>query len=212
MKEDRITTLFHPIKEMKDPNILRRPQPGEPWRILAIGRMSSYKGTEILCEAVRQLKSEGYKLELSIMGKGDLCTDRSLLAATGAHIVNRWLTTEEILEAYSSHHLVALPYTEASQSGIAADAIAHCTPIVATPVGGLVEQVQNRHVGVLSNSTSSSDFAVALARVIRTPKLYESMQEAMRSAAAEWSYDSFVAAVEHALEQSSTSLDGQPAS
>ena len=46
-------------------------------------------------------------------------------------------------------------------------------PVVATPVGGLVEQMIDGETGVLARSVSAEDFAAALRRLIETPGLYE---------------------------------------
>jgi glycosyltransferase involved in cell wall biosynthesis len=58
-------------------------------------------------------------------------------------IVNRYIGDTEVPLYFSAADLVALPYTRASQSGVAHIAMAYGLPIIATRVGGLVEGLHN---------------------------------------------------------------------
>jgi glycosyltransferase involved in cell wall biosynthesis len=66
---------------------------------------------------------------------------------------------------------MALPYVEASQSGVALTAFGGGMPVVATPVGGLGEQVRDGVDGLLAAAATPAAFADALARVATDPAL-----------------------------------------
>jgi glycosyltransferase involved in cell wall biosynthesis len=62
---------------------------------------------------------------------------------------------------------VALPYREASQSGIVAQAALFRRPVVATDVGGLAEAVGSR--GILVPPADPAALAAGLVRALRVP-------------------------------------------
>ena len=95
--------------------------------------------------------------------------------ALGAEVENRWLSDAELSQRLGRHHAVVLSHIEASQSGIAALAGAHGLPIIATPVGGLPEQVLDGRTGLLARSADVESLAAAIARLARDPHLYDIM-------------------------------------
>ena len=80
---------------------------------------------------------------LAVIGedKGDLSRCRKLAEQNGIDVVwlNRYLTVRELAGAIAAADVVVLPYSQASQSGVAALSNALGTPTVAYPVGGLPE-------------------------------------------------------------------------
>src|SRR5208282_4726743 len=59
----------------------------------------------------------------------------------GVAVENRWIPEEELGPLLAWADAIVLPYREASQSGVAAAAITAGRLVVATEVGGLVEQL-----------------------------------------------------------------------
>ena len=72
------------------------------------------------------------------------------LEAIGAEVVNCWLDASEIGPVLARYHAVVLSHTDASQSGVAAAAIGAGVPVVAMPVGGLIEQVVDGVTGLVA--------------------------------------------------------------
>jgi glycosyltransferase involved in cell wall biosynthesis len=50
---------------------------------------------------------------------------------------------------------VVLPNVEASQSGVAATSLGHGVPVIATPAGGVAEQITHGDSGLVANSISA---------------------------------------------------------
>ena len=169
----RLRVLSHPDLTYGARPPRARPEPGEPFKLLFLGRIMAYKGLPLFVEAAERLRAQNFPVELMVYGEGPLGSCGPRLAALGAEVVNRWLAPHEIGAALSRAHAVALPYVEASQSGVAAAAYGAGAPIVATPVGGLAEQVADGEWGVLAEAATADAFAAAVRRLFETPKLYE---------------------------------------
>lgn len=58
------------------------------------------------------------------------------------------------------------------QSGTAAAAFGSGLPVIAVPMGGLMEQVINSKTGVLASVTSAPALALAIRRLAADPKLH----------------------------------------
>jgi len=90
----------------------------------------------------------------------------------GAEVVNRWLTEDEIGALLPRFHGVVLSHAEASQSGVAAAALGSGIPLIATPVGGLPEQVRHGEIGVVAADADARALAAAIEQLHRDPDLY----------------------------------------
>ena len=77
-------------------------------------------------------------------------------------IINTGLTNSEIENLVSKSNLVVLPYIEASQSGVIAIAHSLSTPVVVTPVGGLVDQVVEGKNGIIAAEVTPKALATAI--------------------------------------------------
>lgn len=109
---------------------------------LFFGRIHPYKGVDILVHAFAIAKQLDPAIELTIVGRGPVGT-RLLqrIAELGIGLDNRYISDDEIRQVVSSHGVMVLPYTSATQSAVAALALANGMPCIATSVGALPEQV-----------------------------------------------------------------------
>lgn len=145
-----------------------------PVRLLFFGRIVKYKGIGQLLDAYQILRKNGHPVELDLVGSGDLAPYSSQLASLpDISIINTWVDDDQIARTLTRADIVLLPYIEASQSGVAAAALTAGLPIVATPVGGLVEQVQHCQTGIIAKSIAPADIAAAIECLIKDPHLYE---------------------------------------
>lgn len=152
----------------------RRLQPGGPVRLCFFGRILAYKGVDILLEAYALLRRRyGTGIELIVAGSGSLEPYAPVLAGLeGVRVDNRWIAEEEIPRVLEAADLIVLPYREASQSGVVPTACGLGLPVVVTPVGGLVEQVEHGRTGRIATAVTAAAVAEAVAAQIDDPEDY----------------------------------------
>lgn len=172
---DKISTLFLPDLAYCENNMPLPPGPSKPIKLLWMGRIMSYKGLPLFLDAVDILRDSGHAVELGVFGEGALGDSANRLAEMGAEVVNRWLSEAEIAAVLPRFHAIVLSHTEASQSGFAATALGAGLPTVATPVGGLKEQIIDRKTGLIAARIDASALADAISELKSNPALYRSI-------------------------------------
>ncbi len=184
----------------------RRLRSAKPVRLLFFGRIVAYKGLGHLLDAYRILREQGVPVELEIAGSGDLGPYRAAMARLeGLHVHNGWIGDDEIPAILERADIMVLPYVEASQSGVAAAAVAAGLPMVATPVGGLTEQVSDGVTGTIAAGMSAQELADAIARLVREPALYNACSEGgLRQALGELSWEAVAGRVANVLREVAT--------
>lgn len=168
VERERIVVEPHPL--LAYPRVTRLPR-SHPLRILFLGRIMAYKGLPLLVDAITILRERGVAVELGVVGEGDLNGLGPRLASLGATIENRWIDHAEVGSVLARYDVVALPYVEASQSGVALTAFGGGMPVVATPVGGLRKQIRDGVDGLIASAATPEAFADALARIATDPQL-----------------------------------------
>ena len=68
------------------------------------------KGLPVFIDAIEKLALSGHSVSISVMGEGDITAVMLRLKNLGVNLVNRWLTAEEIAQAYRDHHTVVLSH------------------------------------------------------------------------------------------------------
>lgn len=178
-REDRISVLLHPDLDYRTGRDIRNHGSGS-LRVLFAGRILAYKGLDLLVEAVELLRGQGLHVELGVYGRGEIDPSlRRRLRALNACVVNRWLSHDELAEAFSNHDVVAAPHVEASQSGVIAAAFGAGLPVVATPVGGIVEQVTSGVNGLIANAVMPRALADALRQLAENPAELARLRQAV---------------------------------
>lgn len=167
------------------------PDTARQFTIGFFGRIERYKGISRLLEAAEVLQAEGRLVHIVVCGRGELSqVQRSELTSLGGEFDNRWIEEDKIQAIIDQFDVLALPYDEASQSGVVGYALSAGIPIVCTPVAGLAEQVSLSGGGVVSEGMSSLDYAEALRQVMVDPSLYGRLSEAgLRAARTIFSWD-----------------------
>ena len=146
------------------PPSLSPPSPERPLRLLMAGRLMRYKGLDLFADA---LKSIGNDVRLSVRVVGSADDDRdldSLRAIASVELALGWKSDREIIAHLDWADATVLPYVEASQSGVVPMSFSRGRPVIATPVGGLPEQVQSGKTGIVTEGATP----LAIAAAIRT--------------------------------------------
>ena len=149
----------------------------EPATFLFFGRVESYKGLRYLLDANDLLQSRGRASKLIIAGTGsDLETLRSRLAAsTRIELIDRYVPPADVASLFRRSTAVVLPYTDATQSGVAAIAFANSCPVIATDVGDLPDIVIHGRTGLIVPPCDGRSLADAMQRLIDDPGLRDSL-------------------------------------
>ena len=200
--EDRVWLMPHgTFSYSRDAAPAIHPRGVRPFRLLFFGRIVVYKGLERLLSAYQTLLAGGRRVELTIAGSGSLKPYQAGLQAPGITVYNRWLSDQEIADQVAASDLVVLPYSEASQSGVAATAYTAGRPVVATPIGGLVDQVRHEQTGLVTSDMTPDSLAHAIARLMDDPELFDRCAaEALRHAQQDLSWARCAALVADALQ------------
>lgn len=111
--------------------------------LLFFGNIVRYKGLDLLIESLEQLRQEGIRnIRLTIAGKGDDWPNCEKLLRTPEmfDLRVRFIENVEIPDLFCSHHFLALPYRDATQSGPVSIAANYGLPIFAPEYGCFIEQ------------------------------------------------------------------------
>lgn len=138
-----------------------------PLEILFFGRMAPYKGLDILIAAYELVVSKGMSIRLTVAGEGRIdCSLQGKMKRLDVQVKNYWLADDEMRDLFITHDVLVLPYTTVSQSGPASIARAYGMPIIASRVGGLVEQIRDGIDGVFVPPNDMSALADVIGRMV----------------------------------------------
>jgi glycosyltransferase involved in cell wall biosynthesis len=156
-------------------------------RLLFFGRLRAYKGLDLLRDGFRLLHEAHPGATLRVVGEGDAeALAPGLSALPGVTVERRWVAEDAIAPLLAEADAVVLPYREASQSGIAPQALAMGIPVVATPVGGLTEQVREGQGGILAGAVTAEALGAALLRLVEPGALARLGAEARQAGGPDW--------------------------
>jgi len=143
--------------------------------LLFFGRVNRYKGLPYLVEAVEILKGRGLPIKVVIAGIGpDLALWRERLLSDPVYVlIEEYIPAAQVPDLFSQAHVVVLPYTDATQSGVASFALTFGRPVVASDVGSLREMVRPGVNGLLVPACCSEALADALERVVTNRQMAE---------------------------------------
>ncbi len=146
----------------------RPPPPGAHGgrlRLLSFGRLLPYKGLDLLADSLALLGAQP-GMELRVVGSGpESNVLDALRALPGVSVENRWVPEDEVGALLAWADGLVLSHREASQSGVAAAAVAAGRWLVATRVGGLEEQLRNEPMALMCDPTPAS-LAAALSQLL----------------------------------------------
>lgn len=160
--------------------------------ILFFGRISKYKGMDVLIEAQPLITKEIPEAKIIIAGKGkDFARHENLIKEKSCFEIHyRWIAINEVAKFFRRASVVVVPYIEASQSGIVAIAYVFGKPVVVTNVGSIPEVVDHGKTGFIVPPQSSDALARALVEILKNRELRETMgKNALAKAATDLSWN-----------------------
>ena len=153
----------------------------EPF-VLFFGRLEKYKGIEHLLNAFVQLDSQSpvqYRLVLAGPGKLTSLWHDNLPANTVLY--NRQIGDEEAVDLFKRCSLVALPYTDATQSALVAAAYFFKKPVIVSRSGALAEYVIEGSTGFTVEPGHPSSLSHQLAQALHSTERLQEMGESGRA-------------------------------
>ena len=135
--------------------------------ILFFGYIRKYKGLNYLIDAMPEILNK-VKLKLLVVGEyyGDEEKYRAQIRSLGLEedvkVVSDFVPDANVKYFFSASDAVALPYSDATQSGIIQIAYHYDKPVIATDVGGLAEVVRNNETGFIIEPENPDAIAKAV--------------------------------------------------
>jgi glycosyltransferase involved in cell wall biosynthesis len=162
-------------------DVLRpEPLPEEP-TLLFFGRISHYKGLDILFDAMPQIWESVPATRLVVAGHGEIPAS-DLLDDPRVTVTNEHVPESAVPGLYNGATAVILPYRQASQSGVGSLAKSYGRPSVVTDEGGLPELVADGS-GIVVPSEDAGALADAIVEVLTEPGRAAAMSAAASASA-----------------------------
>jgi glycosyltransferase involved in cell wall biosynthesis len=143
--------------------------------VLFFGRLSPYKGLEVLFAAMERVTEWVPGVRLIVAGRpvgGYRLQHLPRLSRGGQlELIEDHVSNAHLVDLCQRATVVACPYVEASQSAVVLTAFALGTPVVASAVGGLPEYVDDGETGLLVPPGDADALARALTRVLEDATL-----------------------------------------
>lgn len=146
--------------------------------VLFFGQIKKVKGLAVLLEAFSDIHRQFQDAVLVIAGKvwkDSFDSYESIIEKNGIgssvvrHI--RYIPDEEIKYYFAASDVVALPYMKIYQSGVLQLAYAYEKAVVATKIGGFLDDIIDGKTGLLVEPGNVGELSEAISRCLREPEL-----------------------------------------
>ena len=155
--------------------------------ILFFGRLSPYKGLEVLYLAAPLVCEEIANTKFIIAG-APVSNYRpppipQLPNGGSVEAIERYIPNHELAALFSKAAIVVCPYIDATQSGVVLTAYGFGKPVIASSVGGLPEYVEEGKTGYLVPPRDSVALARAIIEILTSDETRTLMTSTIRSKA-----------------------------
>jgi len=140
--------------------------------VLFFGQIRAGKGLDLLLRAGQHLRKQVPRFRIRVVGKPRVDMDQYMKLSEELDLAGhvewdlRFVPEKEIPSVFESSSVVALPYREIDQSGVALTACTLGKPLVATRCGGLPELIEEAENGIIVPPEDPIAFAQALASLL----------------------------------------------
>ena len=163
----------------------RTPRPGQPLRLLFVGRIIPEKGVPLLMDALQELNIQGYELETVIVGDGPLRPGiEATLSARGLTDRVRFIGAigqDHLHEWYEWADVFCLPSFTEGLPVVLMEALLFRLAVVTTTVAGIPELVRHGETGLLTTPGRLDSLVEALVEVATDPERRRALGEAGRA-------------------------------
>lgn len=193
----------HPIySQSSAANVPRDLRAGKLPRLLFFGFVRSYKGLQVLLEAM-PLILEQKPVRLTVAGEfwdkreryeRQIC---DLKIQQSVSLLDRYVSDEELSMLFAQVDLVVLPYLSATASGALGMAVGHGVPVVVSDVGDLGQIVNDHAIGGVAVHGDKHSLAQTVLNCLEPEQLARYRRNvAQMQAGAESSWQRLVDAIE----------------
>jgi glycosyltransferase involved in cell wall biosynthesis len=192
----QIHRIYHGIDmELFSGNFEQQQNPGHPYRILTIARLTAKKGLPTVYKALKMLADDGVNFEHTLIGDGE---DREsileLIRKLELDSVTRWLGTQPhhvVLDHYRAADLFVLG-CEVAPNGdrdgipnVLVESMAMGVPVIATDISAIPELVQGEKTGLLVPAGRPDKLAEAMQRMLTDTEFRQGVISPARQKVAE---------------------------
>jgi glycosyltransferase involved in cell wall biosynthesis len=161
--------------------------------VLFFGHIKAVKGLDLLIEATARLRRSGTRIHVVIAGKTwkeEFEPYQAQIDRLQLHdqftVRIEYIPTEDVPLYFAAADLVALPYREVYQSGVALMAMSYGLPVVASDLDGMRETIEDGRTGHLFRRCSAADLARTIdAALLHPERLGTIASNALREVAIE---------------------------
>lgn len=121
-------------------------------KLLFVGRLVEEKGFDLVLDAVKILKNDGYDISLDVVGFGDLKPIKKFIEEnklTNVIFLKGVLPHDEVLKSMLSSDVLIAPHRKSVFDLVMLEAMHVGLPIVSTAVGGNLELIKSEKEGIL---------------------------------------------------------------
>ncbi len=182
----RVNLVYHGLDLDRFPHSERSPQsrngsdPGQPVRLLSVGRAVHKKGFDTLLEALARLPDD-LSWQWTHVGGGDLENDLKAragrLGLSDKVVFAGSATQQQVLTAYRESDLFLLPCRIADNGdrdglpNVLVEAQSQGLMCISTSISGIPELIRNGENGILVEPERPVELAAAIERAARDPRL-----------------------------------------
>ena len=142
------------------------------------GRISRYKGVDVLLKAFTKIKPMFSDVKLIIAGKGDFHFDVTPYQNDDQiEFRNSFITLEDLGSMIRNCEFSVCPYISATQSGVVASVLALGKPLIVTNVGGLPSMIEDGRSGLIIEPNNVEALANAMKSLLENKTKLDSMCE-----------------------------------
>ena len=136
--------------------------------ILFFGRMSPYKGIDILLDAIPAVLSKYPAAKFVLAGSAEYLScdhDTLIKHSSSVSFITDYLSISTLANLIAHAQFIVCPYRDATQSGVLMTAFALGKTVLATHVGAFPEYIRDKHDGFLIEPNHSA-LSIAISKLL----------------------------------------------
>ena len=174
---ERISTIAHGILDVA-PASVRPPREGAPLTIVLFGKIKTYKGVDVMIEALGRLPAASRaQCQLLVVGEPIIPVEPLIKRAEALGIADRviwdlrYVSEAEMGEVFSKADIFAFPYREIDTSGVLMSCLPYGKPIIASGIGAFQKLLRDGTHGRVVPPDDPDALAEAIRSLLAEPSL-----------------------------------------